>query len=58
MARSKLFRGIGWNTMKEFLDEKVELYNNPSFIEADPISIPHRFESLHDREIPAFSRQP
>ena len=28
--------------MKEFLDEKVELYNRPSFIELDPISIPHQ----------------
>lgn len=40
--------------MKAFLDEKVELYNNPSFIETDPISIPHRFETLHDREISGF----
>jgi uncharacterized protein (TIGR02757 family) len=54
MVRRRIFRGIGWNAMKEFLDEKVELYNNPSFIAADPISIPHRFESLQDREISGF----
>jgi Protein of unknown function (DUF2400) len=29
--------------LKEFLDEKVELYNRPAFIEADPISIPLQF---------------
>ena len=25
--------------LKEFLDEKAELYNRPAFIELDPISI-------------------
>ncbi len=29
--------------MKAFLDEKVELYNRPAFIELDPISILHRY---------------
>ena len=40
--------------VKEFLDEKVQQYNNPLFIETDPISIPHRFTSRHDREISGF----
>jgi len=40
--------------LKEFLDEKVELYNRPSFIESDPISIPHRFTSKEDIEISGF----
>lgn len=40
--------------LKEFLDEKVELYNNPDFIESDPISIPHKFEKKHDIEIAGF----
>jgi uncharacterized protein (TIGR02757 family) len=40
--------------LKEFLDEKVELYNRPDFIEADPISIPHQFNSKHDIEIAGF----
>ena len=40
--------------LKEFLDGKVELYNNPSFIEDDPISIPHRFKTLQDIEIMGF----
>src|SRR5690554_1604428 len=40
--------------LKEFLDEKVELYNNSDFIESDPIQIPHRFEIKEDIEISAF----
>ncbi len=40
--------------LKEFLDEKVELYNNPDFIESDPIQIPHRFSIKEDIEIAGF----
>jgi uncharacterized protein (TIGR02757 family) len=40
--------------MKEFLDEKVELYNRSSFVEPDPISIPHRFTRKEDIEISGF----
>lgn len=40
--------------LKEFLDEKVELYNRPSFIECDPISIPHQFTKKEDIEIAGF----
>lgn len=40
--------------LKEFLDEKVELYNRPSFIELDPISIPHRYTEKGDIEIAGF----
>ena len=40
--------------LKEFLDEKVELYNRPSFIEYDPISIPHRYSKKEDIEISGF----
>jgi uncharacterized protein (TIGR02757 family) len=40
--------------LKDFLDEKASLYNRPSFIETDPISIPHRFSSKGDREISGF----
>jgi TIGR02757 family protein len=40
--------------IKVFLDRKVEEYNRPSFIENDPISIPHRFARKQDREIAAF----
>ena len=40
--------------LKEFLDEKVEFYNRPAFIESDPISIPHLFSKKEDIEISGF----
>ena len=48
------YNGIPSAEIKEFLDEKYLQYNNPSFIESDPISIPHGFSGLHDREIAGF----
>lgn len=42
------------NDIKGFLDEKVELYNQPGFITNDPISIPHRFSKKQDIEISGF----
>jgi uncharacterized protein (TIGR02757 family) len=40
--------------LKEYLDKKVDLYNQPSFIAADPISIPHLFTKKQDIEIAGF----
>ena len=40
--------------LKDFLDQKVEQYNVPGFIDLDPISIPKRFERKQDIEITAF----
>jgi len=40
--------------LREFLDHKVALYNEPSFIENDPITIPHQFSKLQDIEIMGF----
>jgi len=40
--------------LKEFLDEKVALYNHPKFIKSDPIQIPHLFSKKEDIEIAAF----
>ncbi len=40
--------------LKRFLDQKVEEYNNPEFIDGDPISIPHSFSLRQDIEISAF----
>lgn len=37
--------------LKAFLDEKSDYYNTPSFIDADPISIPHQFTNARDIEI-------
>jgi uncharacterized protein (TIGR02757 family) len=40
--------------LKEFLDKKVDEYNQPFFIPDDPISIPHRFSKKQDIEIAGF----
>ncbi len=40
--------------IKAFLEEKVDQYNRQSFIEPDPISIPHRYTHKEDIEIAAF----
>ena len=40
--------------LKSFLDEKVELYNNPNFIESDPVQIPHLYSQKEDVEIAGF----
>jgi uncharacterized protein (TIGR02757 family) len=40
--------------IKEFLDEKVEKYNRPSFIETDPIQVPKQFSQKKNIEIAAF----
>lgn len=43
-----------FSELQDFLDEKADLYNNPEFIENDPISIPHRFSLKQDIEIAGF----
>jgi uncharacterized protein (TIGR02757 family) len=40
--------------LKDFLDEKVVLYNKPDFIDSDPIQIPHLFSRKEDIEIAGF----
>jgi len=40
--------------LQAFLEEKVMEYNRPSFIEYDPISIPHMFSKKQDIEISGF----
>jgi uncharacterized protein (TIGR02757 family) len=40
--------------IKDLLDERYLKYNNRSFIENDPISIPHQFTKKEDIEIAAF----
>jgi uncharacterized protein (TIGR02757 family) len=40
--------------LKNFLDEKVSLYNSSSFIAQDPVSIPHQFRLRQDIEIMGF----
>lgn len=40
--------------LKQFLDEKAGLYNQPNFIPNDPIAIPHGYTVLQDIEISGF----
>ncbi len=40
--------------LKEFLDRKVEEYNQPAFIAEDPVQVPHLFTKKQDIEIAGF----
>lgn len=40
--------------LKDFLEEKYDQYNRLSFIESDPVSIPHMFTKKEDIEIAGF----
>ena len=40
--------------LKEFLDQKADLYNRPAFIKTDPIQVPHQYCEARDIEIAAF----
>jgi uncharacterized protein (TIGR02757 family) len=42
------------NKLKDFLDKKVDQYDQPSFIKDDPVCIPHMFSKKQDIEIAAF----
>ena len=42
------------DSLREFLNAKADRYNRPSFIERDPVSIPHRFSLRQDIEIMGF----
>jgi uncharacterized protein (TIGR02757 family) len=54
MSPKLSYNGIPSAEMKAFLEEKYLQYNNPAFIECDPISIPHSFLEPRDREISGF----
>ena len=40
--------------LKDFLDRKTDFYNKTSFIENDPIFVPHQFSKKQDVEIMGF----
>ncbi|MCU0377105.1 MAG: DUF2400 domain-containing protein [Bacteroidales bacterium] len=54
MTASDRVKKLKRSELKEFLDQRSDIYNRPSFIELDPISIPHRFTSKEDIEIAGF----
>ena len=48
------FSDMSREEMRELLERLHDRYNNESFIEADPISVPHSFTAPVDREIAGF----
>jgi uncharacterized protein (TIGR02757 family) len=54
MNPDRSYNGLTFCELRQFLEEKYNQYNRPSFIPTDPISIPHRFTSLQDREVSGF----
>ena len=47
-------KAAGAEELRSFLDRKVAEYNRPSFIDEDPIGIPHQYSKSQDIEISAF----
>ena len=45
---------MAFHDLKLLLDNAVARYNTPAFIANDPISLPHSFTTLQDREIIGF----
>ncbi len=45
---------VNLENLKEFLDEKVNRYNLPEFIESDPIQVAKKFSEKKDIEIAGF----
>ena len=46
--------GLTNSELKDFLDEKSFQYNQKTFIDSDPIQIPHQYTKKEDIEISAF----
>jgi uncharacterized protein (TIGR02757 family) len=47
-------KGAEKKSLSDFLNQRVALYNQPAFIEKDPVSIPHKFSKKQDIEIAGF----
>jgi uncharacterized protein (TIGR02757 family) len=45
---------VDFDELRDFLDRMVKRYNQPAFIETDPICIPHAFTKLQDIEVAGF----
>jgi uncharacterized protein (TIGR02757 family) len=45
---------MNFNGLKEFLDEKADKYNQPFFIETDPVQVPENFSEKENIEIAGF----
>jgi uncharacterized protein (TIGR02757 family) len=49
-----MITSIELQQLKPFLDDRVNRYNRPEFIDTDPIQVPHQFSRKEDIEIAAF----
>lgn len=49
-----LSSSFSFDELKSFLDTKVEEFNTPDFLDADPLGIVHRFSKKQDIEIMGF----
>jgi len=49
-----LNRPLSGEALRALLDERYDRYARPQFLVDDPISLPHRFSALADREIIGF----
>ena len=49
-----MVNGLTNYEIKDFLDEKSFQYNQKSFIDSDPIQVPHKFKKKQDIEISSF----
>ena len=47
-------KSVTIHELRDFLDAKVIQYNNPQFLDSDPIQVPHLFTKKEDIEISAF----
>ena len=52
--RSFLSEPLEFENVREFLEAEHDRFNNKSFIDEDPISIPHRYTDKEDIEISGF----
>lgn len=50
----KNIQNLSISELKDFLNEKSTLYEQPKFIETDPVQIPHLFTKKEDIEISGF----
>jgi hypothetical protein len=51
MFRRDILQELKKSKLKEFLDEKVDLYERSEFVKSDPIFIPHCYALKEDIEI-------
>ena len=48
------YSNMTYESLRDWLEFLHDKYNRPEFIESDPISIPHAFGDVRDREIAGF----